>query len=35
MALAEAFDIKYTVNWSEDDLNGHIVKLKRISIRYR
>ena len=28
MTIAEAFEIKNTANLSEDDLNGHIVKVK-------
>ena len=28
MAMADAFAIKQTVNISDEDLNGHIVKLK-------
>ena len=25
MAISDTFEIKNTANWSEDDLNGHIV----------
>ena len=28
MAISEAFEIKHATNLSEDDLNGHIIKLK-------
>ena len=28
VAIADAFEIKQTVNISDEDLNGHIVKLK-------
>ena len=28
MAISEAFEIKHATNLSEDDLNGHTIKLK-------
>ena len=28
MAISEAFEVKNTTSLSEDDLNGHIIKLK-------
>ena len=28
MAISEAFEIKHAANLSEEDLNGHIIKLK-------
>ena len=34
MAIAESFEIKNTNILSEDDLNGHIVKLKQIQKNY-